>query len=177
MVLKRTQKIFLRSSMQYMIFSISYQLLQSLLSIHIQMISIGCYLRQITVKAGDIAVPGQCPGGIIAKRHMNCTCITGCIGALCSPSSGAVIPFYSEQHSIRIFHGKRCILKVNLAVCIGDIEEISLFSRDTAIYRRKACSSGLCITRHALINHNTVNIFTGVSIIGIVHTGYQITVL
>lgn len=56
MISKRTQKIFLRSSMRSMIFSIFYQPLQGLLSIHIQMISIDCYIRQIAIKAGDTVV-------------------------------------------------------------------------------------------------------------------------
>ena len=56
MISKRTQKIFLRSSMRSMIFSIYYQPLQGLLSIHIQMISIDCYIRQIAIKAGDTVV-------------------------------------------------------------------------------------------------------------------------
>ena len=56
MISKRTQKIFLRSSMRSMIFIIFYQPLQGLLSLHIQMISIGCYIRQIAIKAGDTVV-------------------------------------------------------------------------------------------------------------------------
>ena len=53
MILKRKQKIFMRSSMLSMIFSIYYQPLQGLLSIRIQIISIDCYIRQIAIKAEE----------------------------------------------------------------------------------------------------------------------------
>ncbi len=59
---------------------------------------------------------------------------------------------------------------------IGNIEHISRLRRNAAALCREGRLSDICITGHALINHNAVNVFVRVSIIGVAHISCHITV-
>ena len=57
------------------LFNCLSNLLQYLLSVHVQMISVCRDIGGITVKACDIAVAGQCPCRIVIQGHVNRTAV------------------------------------------------------------------------------------------------------
>ena len=77
------------------LFNCLSNLLQYLLSVHVQMISVCRNIGGITVKACDIAVTGHCSGGVVIQGHVDRTAVSVRIdGALIA---GAVL--HGKHHA------------------------------------------------------------------------------